>query len=131
MKVNNLDFKFIYDKPKKYNAVLNIYVFLLILMMITIMSLKIYSKFEVKATLINDKVVIPMILQNIEIVEKSDFFKIDGKKYDFKIAEYSEIYNNGEMNIQDITLDSKISKKLNNQIITLTFYYDYEFIIKK
>lgn len=130
--MNSLDnFKFIYEKPKKYNIVLLIYILLLIFLIIFSSTIKCYSKLKVKATFIDDEIIIPIILDNTKVIEKSDFLKIDDKKYNFEILEYGEIYNDGDVNIQDIIINSNISKKLENQVFELTFYYDEELLIKK
>ena len=123
--------KFIYEKPKKYTIIFAIYILLIILFIILSFNIKIYSKLKVKATLLEDKVVVPMILDNVDKIEKSTFLKLADKKYNFKILEYGKIYNDGNVNIQDIVIDSKINKKFENQIFELTFYYDEEKMIKK
>ena len=123
--------KFIYEKPKKYTIIIVIYILLIIFFIILSFNIKIYSKLKVKATLLEDKIVFPMILDNIEKIEKSTFLKLADKKYNFKILEYGKIYNDGNVNIQDIVIDSKINKKFENQIFELTFYYDEEKMIKK
>lgn len=123
--------KFIYEKPKKYTIIFVIYILLIIFFIILSFNIKIYSKLKVKTTLLEDKIVVPMILDNVDKIEKSTFLKLNDKKYNFKILEYGEIYNNGNLNIQDIVIDSKINKKFENQIFELTFYYDEEKIIKK
>ena len=123
--------KFIYEKPKKYTIIFAIYILLIIFFIILSFNIKIYSKLKVKATLLEDKVVVPMILDNVDKIEKSTFLKLADKKYNFKILEYGKIYNNGNLNIQDIVIDSKINKKFENQIFKLTFYYDEEKMIKK
>lgn len=123
--------KFIYEKPKKYTIIFVIYILLIIFFIILSFNIKIYSKLKVKATLLEDKIVVPMILDNVDKIEKSTFLKLDDKKYNFKILEYGEIYNDGNVNIQDVVIESKIDKKLKNQIFELTFYFDEEKIIKK
>ena len=130
--MNNLaNMKFIYEKPKKYTIIFVIYILLIIFFIILSFNIKIYSKLKVKATLLEDKVVVPIILDNVDKIEKSTFITLDDKKYNFKILEYGKIYNDGNVSIQDVVIDSKISKKLENQIFELTFYYDEEKIIKK
>lgn len=130
--MNSFDnLKFIYEKPKKHNIVLLIYILLMIFLIIFSSTIKCYSKLKVKATFLDDKIIIPIMLDNTEVIEKSVFLKIDDKKYNFKIMEYSEIYNDGDVNIQDIIISSNISEKLENQVFELTFYYDKELLIKK
>ena len=131
MQEYNSNLKFIYEKPKKYNFIIIIYLILIFYFLIYCLVMKTYSKLEVKATWNNKNIIIPMILDNVNKIEKSDFLKIDGKKYNFKIEEYGEIYNNGEINLQDLKISSKINKKLENQVIEITFYYDKELLLKK
>lgn len=131
MQEYNKNLKFIYEKPKKYNLLIITYICLMIIFLIYALSIKKYSKFETKAILINNEIIIPTVLENVNLIEKSEYFKLDSNKYTFKIKEYGKIYNNKEINLQDLTISSNIDKKLENQIFNITFYYDNELIIKK
>lgn len=131
MKTYNKHIKFIYDKPKKIIFVISLYFVVFTLFILLAMFTKIYNKVELKGIVLDNKIIIPSTLDNISLVSKSKKIKIDNKYYKFKILEYSEVYNDGNINLQDVTLSSNIKNKSNNQVVEITFYYNYERLFKK
>lgn len=127
----NSNMQFIHKKPKHIKWIFVFYLFLFIGLILYFSVIKIYSKLNCKAIVINNNLVISSSINDINKLVKSKYFKINDKKYTFNVLNYSNIYNNGNINLQDIEISSSYKNKKENQIIDLTFYYDEEKIIKK
>jgi hypothetical protein len=128
--MNYKNISFIYKQPKKMRIVFGVYILLIIFLLFILCTVSDYSKLSTKAIVNEDMLVIPTTIENTKIITKSTFYKIDNVKYKIKTIEYSEIYNDGQQNLQDISLKSDVHSK-NNQVLDVTFYYDKDVLIKK
>ncbi len=131
MKKYDSNIKFIYSKPKPSTVVILFYMIFLNLVIILALTKEVYSKIQVKGIVTNSNIVIPTTLDNISKISISDKLKIDSKEYKFKILNYSELYTEGNVNIQDVIINSDVKNKKDNQVIDITFYYNKEKLIKK
>ena len=131
MKTYNENIKFIYDKPKKLIIIMIFYLILFLTFLYMSCTQKIYSHINTKAIISNKTLIIPQTLDNINKISNSNLLKIDSKYQKFKIIKYGEVYNEGNINLQDLVVSSNVKNKKDNQIIDVTFYYDKELIIKK
>ena len=122
---------FIYKPPKKFNIIIFAYIIFLTLLLLYIFSHKIYSKKILKGIVSENQIVIPINYLDSKIVSKSNFIKIDNRRYNLDVLEVSEIYNDGNVNIQDLKIKFNNKNYFDNQVIEVTFYYEYDYIIKK
>ena len=125
------NYAFIYQNPKRFNMLVSIYIVVLILSISYSFSSKMYSKKVMKGVINNNQIVIPISVLDIEKINKSSYIKVDDKKYSLSNMKFSELYNNGNINMQDIIVRFDNKKYLNNQIVEVTFYYEYDYVIKK
>ena len=131
MKKYNLNYNFVYKKPKRFIVLILIYVFLFNVVILFLLFNKGFSKKTYKGVIEDNKIVVVVSALDTYNLTKSSYVKIGDKKEKFSIREISEIYNDGNLNLQDIIINYKNSKNNKNQLVDVTFYYDYDYKIKK
>ena len=131
MKKYNLNYNFVYKKPKRFIVLILIYVFLFNVVILFLLFNKGFSKKTYKGVIDDNKIVVVVSALDTYNLTKSSYVKIGDKKEKFSIREISEIYNDGNLNLQDIIINYKNSKNNKNQLVDVTFYYDYDYKIKK
>ena len=131
MEKYNNDIAFIYTHPKKIKWILILYTVCSISLIFTFCITKTYSKIKYKAIVEKDCLMISASVTNIDFLSKSDYFKIDDKQYEIDNIVYGEIYNNGQINIQDLKITSSYKNDSRNQVIDVEFYYNKENTLKK
>ena len=131
MKKYNLNYNFVYKKPKIFIVLLLIYVFLFNVVILFLLFNKGFSKKTYKGEIDDNKIVVVVSALDTYNLTKSSYVKIGDKKEKFSIREISEIYKNGNLNLQNIIINYKNSKNNKNQLVDVTFYYDYDYKIKK
>ena len=131
MKKYNLNYNFVYKKPKKFIALILIYIFLFGIVIPILLFKKGFSKKIYKGVIEDNKIVVVVSALDTYNLTKSSYIKIGDKKEKFSIREISETYNDGNLNLQDIIINYKNNKNDKNQLVDVTFYYDYDYKIKK
>lgn len=123
-----------------YNYLINIkfckHLLLVIIIILSIFMMYAYNKktYDVFTTYLiyeNNTILINASINNSDAVEKGKFIKVDNKYYNYKIDSKSEMLINNESNYYEYKL---IIKNLNfkyNEIKQVTFYYNYEKLLKK
>ena len=131
MKNNDSDIKFIYNKPSLPIFLIIFYILFIGTTIVFALYKDSYDKLSVKGIVDNNTIVIPTTIDNVTNISKSKKMKIDDKYHKFKINNYSEIYNEGNINVQDVIVSSDVTNKMNNQVLDITFYYNKEPMYKK
>ena len=131
MKSYNNNMNFIYAKPHLLNLTPFFCYILIILSFLFLLNYKSYSKIHIKGIVSNNKIIVPTSTYNISNIKNSKKMKIDNRLTNFKIYEFSEIYNDGNINLQDVVIQVDFKNKLENEVVDLTFYYNKDYIVKK
>ncbi|MBE6160778.1 MAG: hypothetical protein E7158_00960 [Firmicutes bacterium] len=126
---NNMNF--IYSKPFSLMFLLIFYITIIVLSFLLILNYKTYSKIHIKGIISKNELIVPVNTSNISVIKKSKKIKIDNTVSNFKIYEFSEIYNDGNTSLQDVIIKTNIQNKKENEIVDLTFYFDKDYIVKK
>ena len=124
--------KFVYTKPLSFKILICIYLILLVIIVPYLLKYKTYSKIRLKGIINNNQIIIPTEISDISNIKKSEKISLDNEKnLNFKIDNFSEVYNDGNINLQDITISCDVKNKIENEIINITFYYDKDYVYKK
>ena len=125
------NYLFINKKPKNFFILNIIYLILFVSAIIFLSFLKTYDKKVLKGVVINNQIVIPINVLDEKIITGSKYIKIDNRKYNLDIIEISEVYSDGNINMQDVKIKFNNKKYFDNQIVEVTIYYEYDYLIKK
>ena len=125
------NYLFINKKPKNFFILNIIYLILFVSAIIFLSFLKTYDKKVLKGVVINNQIVIPINVLDEKIITSSKYIKIDNRKYNLDIIEISEVYSDGNINMQDVKIKFNNKKYFDNQIVEVTIYYEYDYLIKK
>ena len=112
------------------NAIIIIFTGIICILLFLLMVLKCYDSFVTYASFNGISFIVPIKLENSDIISDADILKIDDKTYNFSILNISEIFNENYINYQnyEITVPAKFK---NNEVKKITFYYKKERMIKK
>ena len=125
------NYLFINKKPRTFFILKIIYLILFVSAIIFLPFLKMYDKKILKGVVINNQIVISINVLDEKMITNSKYIKIDNRKYNLDIIEISEVYNDGNINMQDVKIKFNNKKYFDNQIVEVTIYYEYDYLIKK
>ena len=111
----------------KNNTLIVIFFGIVGILLFLLIFLQSYDNFVTYASFNGENFIIPVKLENSDIISKANILKIDDKTYNFSISSISEIFNENYINYQ-ITVPVKFK---NNEVKKITFYYKKERMIKK
>ena len=114
----------------KNNTLIIIFFGIVGILLFLLIFLQSYDNFVTYASFNGENFIIPVKLENSDIISKANILKIDDKTYNFSISSISEIFNENYINYQnyEITVPVKFKK---NEVKKITFYYKKERMIKK
>ena len=114
----------------KNNTLIIIFFGIVGILLFLLIFLQSYDNFVTYASFNGKNFIIPVKLENSDIISKAKILKIDDKTYNFSISSISEIFNENYINYQnyEITIPAKFK---NNEVKKITFYYKKERMIKK
>lgn len=124
------DLNFIYREHKKLKFIFIFYLVIFILIVSLSFFVKVPDKYVTNGIVRNDYIVLSENVINAKKISQSYQYKIFECLSNNPSFIYSDIYSNGDINIQEIRLKNKIKNK-NNEIIEITFYYNKDLLIKK
>lgn len=124
------EFNFIYQKPKKLRYIYIFYLLILLILIYISFTKETMSKYTTNGIVKDNEIISSSVISNVQKISQSSYYKINKKIYKSENFIYSDIYSNGNINIQDIKIENK-TKKNNNEIVEITFYYGKDLIIKK
>lgn len=100
------------------------------ILLFLLIFLQSYDNFVTYASFNGKNFIIPVKLENSDIISKANIIKIDDKTYNFSISSISEIFNENYINYQNYEITVPVKFK-NNEVKKITFYYKKERMIKK
>lgn len=100
------------------------------ILLFLLIFLQSYDNFVTYASFNGENFIIPVKLENSDIISKANIIKIDDKTYNFSISSISEIFNENYINYQNYEITVPVKFK-NNEVKKITFYYKKERMIKK
>lgn len=100
------------------------------ILLFLLIFLQSYDNFVTYASFNGENFIIPVKLENSDIISKANIIKIDDKTYNFSISSISEIFNENYINYQNYEITVPVKFK-NNEVKKVTFYYKKERMIKK
>lgn len=114
----------------KNNALIIIFFGIVGILLFLLIFLQSYDNFVTYASFNGKNFIIPVKLENSDIISKAKILKIDDKTYNFSISSISEIFNENYINYQNYEITVPVNFK-NNEVKKITFYYKKERMIKK
>ncbi len=114
----------------KNNKLIIIFFGIVGILLFLLIFLKSYDNFVTYASFNGKNFIIPVKLENSDIISKANILKIDDKTYNFSISSISEIFNENYINYQNYEITVPVKFK-NNEVKKITFYYKKERMIKK
>lgn len=114
----------------KNNALIIIFFGIVGILLFLLIFLQSYDNFVTYASFNGKNFIIPVKLENSDIISKANILKIDDKTYNFSISSISEIFNENYINYQNYEITVPV-KFRNNEVKKITFYYKKERMIKK
>lgn len=114
----------------KNNALIIIFFGIVGILLFLLIFLQSYDNFVTYASFNGKNFIIPVKLENSDIISKAKILKIDDKNYNFSISSISEIFNENYINYQNYEITVPVKFK-NNEVKKITFYYKKERMIKK
>ena len=112
------------------NTLLIIFTGIICRIVILLIFLKSYSSFVTYATFDGKSFIVPIEIENSDIISEAGMLKIDDITYKFSVLSISEIFSDNYTNYQNYEI--YVSKKFkNNEVKKITFYYKKERVIKK
>lgn len=114
----------------KNNVIIIIFVGIILIVMILLLFLKSYNSYVTYASFNGENFIVPIKLENSDIISEAKILKIDDKTYNFSISNISEIFNENYINYQNYEINVPLKLK-NNEVKKITFYYKKERMIKK
>ena len=114
----------------KNNTLIIIFFGIVCILLFLLIFLQSYDNFVTYASFNGENFIIPVKLENSDIISKANILKIDDKTYNFSISSISEIFNENYINYQNYEITIPVKFK-NNEVKKITFYYKKERMIKK
>ena len=114
----------------KNNTLIIIFFGIVGILLFLLIFLQSYDNFVTYASFNGENFIIPVKLENSDIISKANILKIDDKTYNFSISIISEIFNENYINYQNYEITVPVKFK-NNEVKKITFYYKKERMIKK
>lgn len=114
----------------KNNILIIIFFGIVGILLFLLIFLQSYDNFVTYASFNVKNFIIPVKLENSDIISKAKILKIDDKTYNFSISSISEIFNENYINYQNYEITVPVNFK-NNEVKKITFYYKKERMIKK
>lgn len=114
----------------KNNTLIIIFFGIVGILLFLLIFLQSYDNFVTYASFNGINFIVPIKLENSDIISEANILKIDDKTYNFSISNISEIFNENYINYQNYEITVPVKFK-NNEVKKITFYYKKERIIKK
>ena len=114
----------------KNKTLIIIFFWIVGILLFLLIFLQSYDNFVTYASFNGENFIIPVKLENSDIISKANILKIDDKTYNFSISSISEIFNENYINYQNYEITVPVKFK-NNEVKKITFYYKKERMIKK
>ena len=114
----------------KNNTLIIIFFGIVGILLFLLIFLQSYDNFVTYASFNGKNFIIPVKLENSDIISKANILKIDDKTYNFSISSISKIFNENYINYQNYEITVPV-KFRNNEVKKITFYYKKERMIKK
>lgn len=114
----------------KNNTLIIIFFGIVGILLFLLIFLQSYDNFVTYASFNGKNFIIPVKLENSDIISKAKILKIDDKTYNFSISSISKIFNENYINYQNYEITVPVKFK-NNEVKKITFYYKKERMIKK
>lgn len=124
------DLNFVYGKHKKLKIIFIFYLVIVMSIISFFLFLKIPNKYITNGIIKDNYIVLTENVLNAKKISQSYQYKINNSLFILDSFKYSDIYSNGNINVQEIQFTNKM-KKENNEIVEITFYYNKDLIIKK
>ncbi len=124
------DLNFVYGKHKKLKIIFIFYLVIVMSLISFFLFLKIPNKYITNGIIKDNYIVLTENVLNAKKISQSYQYKINNSLFILDSFKYSDIYSNGNINVQEIQFTNKM-KKENNEIVEITFYYNKDLIIKK
>ena len=128
--LNLEDLNFVYGKHKKLKIIFIFYLIIVMSIISFFLFFKIPNKYITNGIIKDNYIVLTENVLNAKKISHSYQYKINNSLFVLDSFKYSDIYSNGNINVQEIQFTNK-SKKENNEIVEITFYYNKDLIIKK
>lgn len=124
------DLNFVYGKHKKLKIIFIFYLVIVMSIISFFLFFKIPNKYITNGIIKDNYIVLTENVLNAKKISQSYQYKINNSLFILDSFKYSDIYSNGNINVQEIQFTNK-TKKENNEIVEITFYYNKDLIIKK
>ena len=124
------DLNFVYGKHKKLKIIFIFYLVIVMSIISFFLFFKIPNKYITNGFIKDNYIVLTENVLNAKKISQSYQYKINNSLFILDSFKYSDIYSNGNINVQEIQFTNKM-KKENNEIVEITFYYNKDLIIKK
>lgn len=124
------DLNFVYGKHKKLKIIFIFYLVIVMSIISFFLFFKIPNKYITNGIIKDNYIVLTENVLNAKKISQSYQYKINNSLFVLDSFKYSDIYSNGNINVQEIQFTNK-TKKENNEIVEITFYYNKDLIIKK
>lgn len=124
------DLNFVYGKHKKLKIIFIFYLVIVMSIISFFLFLKIPNKYITNGIIKDNYIILTENVLNAKKISQSYQYKINNSLFILDSFKYSDIYSNGNINVQEIQFTNKM-KKENNEIVEITFYYNKDLIIKK
>lgn len=124
------DLNFVYGKHKKLKIIFIFYLIIVMSIISFFLFFKIPNKYITNGIIKDNYIVLTENVLNAKKISQSYQYKINNSLFILDSFKYSDIYSNGNINVQEIQFTNKM-KKENNEIVEITFYYNKDLIIKK
>lgn len=128
--LNLEDLNFVYGKHKKLKIIFIFYLIIVMSIINFFLFFKIPNKYITNGIIKDNYIVLTENVLNAKKISQSYQYKINNSLFVLDSFKYSDIYSNGNINVQEIQFTNK-TKKENNEIVEITFYYNKDLIIKK
>ncbi len=128
--LNLEDLNFVYGKHKKLKIIFIFYLIIVMSIISFFLFFKIPNKYITNGIIKDNYIVLTENVLNAKKISQSYQYKINNSLFVLDSFKYSDIYSNGNINVQEIQFTNK-TKKENNEIVEITFYYNKDLIIKK
>ncbi len=109
----------------------NVYRIFIVLVIITIIAsiyitrIEVYDVYNTKGYIKNSNLILNIPIEHSDTITNGEYLIIDEQKYEFKIANISDVLLSNNINYQEIVLniDSNLSE---NSIVDISVYHDKE-----